>query len=35
LGLYRGSGEMLLNPPREQVWQLEPDDRLIVLAEQI
>lgn len=35
LGLYRGSGEMLLNPSREQVWQLEPGDRLIVLAEQI
>ena len=29
------SDEVLLNPPRDQTWQLGPDDRVIVLAQQV
>ena len=36
LGLRIGAtGEVLLNPDREAVWQLADDDRIIVLAQQI
>jgi hypothetical protein len=27
--------EVLLNPPRNQTWQLGPDDRVVVLAQQV
>ena len=36
LGLRLGaSGQVLLNPDRDSVWQLGHDDRVIVLAQQI
>jgi hypothetical protein len=35
LGLIREPGEVLINPPREHIWQLAVGDKLIVLAEQV
>jgi hypothetical protein len=35
LGLFRHDGQVLLNPPRDEIWQVEDGDRIIVLAEQV
>ena len=35
LGLYLKNREVLLNPVRDSEWQLDEDDKLIVLAQQI
>ena len=35
LGLCRSDGEILMNPSRDESWQLDDGDRIIVLAEQI
>jgi hypothetical protein len=35
LGVYLAEDRMLLNPPRDEQWQLGRNDRLIVLAQQL